>query len=304
MCVRWLTCARTLTRRERAAAFQEHEDGSVYANGEGLAAVPIFSACAAHVRHDVASSFASCHHDGGTYIFRQGDRGDSMYCIGEGRQILSPHYELFPSHCRAYDNTWLFAVRGDVQVVKEPEAEGDEQKVLAVLSAGHCFGEMSLLSSETRSASMRCLGNALVMRLDLDAFTRLTTMYPELRVEMTKVAAERAAFGASKETRKKLSTRGVTPSSAGASTPDATTARRVGVAADQSSISVKSEEAMSQEEATLLVEHASGLDKQLEQAVDAEDFDATRRLTEELEALSPTRKIAAAVVEKAAGNGY
>ena len=36
-------------RMERAAAFQEHEDGTVYANGEGLAAVPIFSACAAHV---------------------------------------------------------------------------------------------------------------------------------------------------------------------------------------------------------------------------------------------------------------
>lgn len=76
-------CTRIRLHRERAAAFQEHEDGSVYANGEGLAAVPIFSACAAHVRHDVASAFASCHYDGGTYIFRQGDRGDSMYCIGE-----------------------------------------------------------------------------------------------------------------------------------------------------------------------------------------------------------------------------
>ncbi len=175
--------------------------------------------------------------------------------------------------------------------------------MLAVLSAGHCFGEMSLLSSETRSASMRCLGSALVMRLDLEAFTRLTTMYPELRVEMTKVAAERAAFGASKETRKKLSARRVTPSSADASPPGATTARRVGVTADQSSISVKPEEAMSQEEAAALVEQASALDKKLEEAVEAEDFDVTRRLTAELEALSPKRKIAAAVVEKAGGNG-
>lgn len=87
----------TLTHRERAAAFQEHEDGSVYANGEGLAAVPIFSACAAHVRHDVASAFSSHTHDGGTYIFRQGDRGDSMYCIGEGwgAPIPSPHASQF-----------------------------------------------------------------------------------------------------------------------------------------------------------------------------------------------------------------
>jgi CRP-like cAMP-binding protein len=191
-----------------------------------------------------------------------------------------------------------------VQVVKEPDAEGEEQKVLAVLSAGHCFGEMSLLSSEVRSASMRCLGNTLVMRLDLEAFTRLTTMYPELEHEMRKVAAERAAFSASKETRKKLSTRRVMSSSSAEASPSgATSARRVSVARDQSSTSVRPAEAMSHEDATALVEQADGLDRQLEQALDAQDFEATRRLTTELEALSPTRKIASAVVEKAAANG-
>ena len=192
-------------------------------------------------------------------------------------------------------------MRGDVQVVKEPEADGEEEKILAVLSAGHCFGEMSLLSSERRSASMRCLSNTLVMRLDLDSFTRLTTMYPELKVEMTKVAAERAAFGASKETRKKLSSRHTLPSSAEAQSPSsATTARRITVARDQSSVSTRSVEPMSQEEAAALVEQADGLDKQLEEAVQSEDFEATRRLTAELELLSPKRKIATALVHKAA----
>lgn len=138
-------------RLERASAFKEHEDGTVTAHGKGLAAVAIFATLDDHVRHDVASAFTTVSIEAGAWIFRQGDVGDAMYLI----------------------------VRGDVQVVKEPSAEGDEEKVLAVLGSGHCFGEMSLLSSDIRSAGMRCLGDCLIMRLDLDAFNRLTVSHTQ-----------------------------------------------------------------------------------------------------------------------------
>ena len=252
-------------RMERAAAFQEHEDGTVMANGEGLAAVPIFSACAAHVRHDVAAAFVCDKIDGGNWIFHQGDTGDAMYCV----------------------------VKGDVAVVKEPTAENEEEKVLAVLSAGHCFGEMSLLSSETRSAGMRCLGDTLVMRLDIDSFTTLTQMYPELRTEMTKVAAERAAFGASKATRQKLSTRSTRAPGAGGAGVAVATPR-----APHATASRPTDPALTTEEAQELLAEAEALEQQLERAVEACDYDTVRRLNEQIEVLSPRRKTAAAVAGK------
>lgn len=117
---------------------------------------------------------------------------------------------------------------------------------------------------------------------------------------MTKVAAERAAFGGSKETRKKLSTRSVSNSTGEASPSGLATAPRVTVAPDQSSLRARrpAEASMSQEEAAAVVERAHGLEKELEEAVESQNFDATRRLTAELETLSPKRKVAAARLQR------
>ena len=245
-------------RLERASAFKEHEDGSVTAHGQGLQSVPIFATLDDHVRHDVATAFTHQAIEAGAWIFRQGAIGDAMYLI----------------------------VRGDVQVVKEPAAEGEEEKVLALLGSGHCFGEMSLLSSEVRSAGMRCLGDCLVMRLDLDAFTRLTRMYPELRTAMTKVAAERAAFSASREQRAKLTSRG------GGIT--------IAAAPVASGAALGPAQAMTAEEARIIVAEADALDVQLEAAVDGQDMDAIRLLTAQREEMTPRRKTAAAVAVRAA----
>ena len=67
---------------------------------------------------------------------------------------------------------------------------------------------MSLLSSDVRSAGMRCQGPALLMRLDIGAFQKLTQQHPTLRASMLAVAAERAAFSTSREQRRRLTSGG------------------------------------------------------------------------------------------------
>ncbi len=74
--------------------------------------------------------------------------------------------------------------RGDVEVLVHLGAEGEEDLVLARLHAGDCFGEMSLLDVQPRSATVRTVSETslLVLRYrellaikvrDPDAFTLL-----------------------------------------------------------------------------------------------------------------------------------
>ena len=77
----------------------------------------------------------------GEIIIRQGDVGDCMYVIQAG----------------------------EVEVVRE---DGDKAVRLAVLGEGDVFGEMALFDRETRSATVRALGEARVLTLDKRTFLR------------------------------------------------------------------------------------------------------------------------------------
>ncbi len=77
----------------------------------------------------------------GEIIIRRGDVGDCMYVIQAG----------------------------EVEVVRE---DGDRAVRLAVLGEGDVFGEMALFDRETRSATVRALGEARVLTLDKRTFLR------------------------------------------------------------------------------------------------------------------------------------
>lgn len=77
----------------------------------------------------------------GETIIRQGDVGDCMYVIQAG----------------------------EVEVVRE---DGDKALRLAVLGEGDVVGEMALFDRETRSATVRALGEARVLTLDKRTFLR------------------------------------------------------------------------------------------------------------------------------------
>jgi NADH dehydrogenase len=102
------------------------------------------------------------HFEPGQEVFRQGDLGDRVYIVLSGR----------------------------AEVVHD---SGGAPRVLATLGRGQYFGEMALLHSTTRNATVRCVEAMDVLSLPKKEFNLLATNLPELRSSFEKTSAERQA---------------------------------------------------------------------------------------------------------------
>jgi CRP-like cAMP-binding protein len=100
-------------------------------------------------------------YDDGEEIVRQGNTGESMYVVQSGR----------------------------VEVVQE--TEGGERQHLAFLEAGNFFGEMSVFEREVRSATVRAVGEARVMKIDKKTLLRRIREDPLLAVNLLKTMSHR-----------------------------------------------------------------------------------------------------------------
>ncbi|MGH7294428.1 MAG: cyclic nucleotide-binding domain-containing protein, partial [Polyangiaceae bacterium] len=98
----------------------------------------------------------------GQEIFRQGDVGDRVYIVLSGR----------------------------AEVVRQ--AEGASQP-LATLGRGEYFGEMALLHSTVRNATVRCVEAMDVVSVPKREFSLLSENLPEVRRGFEKTSAERSA---------------------------------------------------------------------------------------------------------------
>ncbi len=96
----------------------------------------------------------------GEAIIRQGDPADCMYIVQAGQ----------------------------VEVIIE-KPDGDIR--LAVLADGDLFGEMALFSKAPRSATVRALGEARVLRVDKEGFLRRIHEDPSLAFRVLQKMAER-----------------------------------------------------------------------------------------------------------------
>ncbi len=76
---------------------------------------------------------------GGEMLFREGDTGDVMYLIRQGR----------------------------IKIIK---AMGDEEKVLAVLKEGDFFGEMAIIDGSPRSAAAIAVDDVTLLMIDKETF--------------------------------------------------------------------------------------------------------------------------------------
>lgn len=85
----------------------------------------------------------------GETLFEQGDRGDSMYLLLQGRLC-----------------------------VRLRHADGSEM-VLAELEAGAIVGEMALLTGQARTATVSALADTELVRCPREGFERLAAAYPE-----------------------------------------------------------------------------------------------------------------------------
>ena len=101
------------------------------------------------------------HFEPGDIIFEQGDLGDNVYVIEEG----------------------------ECEVLHEQK---NEQKLLATLNRGECFGEMALLSDRTRNATIRARTIMNVSIIPKADFNKLRQSVPVFGGVFTELAERRA----------------------------------------------------------------------------------------------------------------
>lgn len=96
----------------------------------------------------------------GEIIVRQGDEGNCMYVIQDGR----------------------------VEVVR---TQGDDIVRLAVLNQGDFFGEMAIFEKEVRSATVRALERTRVLTVDKRTFLRRIQEDPTLAFRVVEAMSRR-----------------------------------------------------------------------------------------------------------------
>jgi len=85
-----------------------------------------------------------------------------------------------------YGNNMYFISRGTVEIIAP-----DGTTVMTTLTNGEFFGELALLFSQPRTASIRAVDYCDLYTLDKDTFDRVLMQYPEFASHMREVADER-----------------------------------------------------------------------------------------------------------------
>ena len=90
-------------------------------------------------------------------IFEEGEPGDSLFMI----------------------------IKGQVEIIKHIDAEAGTNKILAVLPAGSFFGEMALLTGETRSASAVMRGtDGKLIKIERNDFMNFMSSTPKVASQL------------------------------------------------------------------------------------------------------------------------
>ena len=82
-----------------------------------------------------------------------------------------------------------FIQSGTVEVVRSDDGK---ERVLARLSSGQYFGEMALLDSQPRNATVRTLTASKLVQLGRENFLALLRVMPASREDILKTVQERA----------------------------------------------------------------------------------------------------------------
>ncbi len=136
-----------------------------------LKEIPILSQVAWNDLHDLLPEIKIMQYQPGTVIIKKGQRGRHFFVI---------------SH-------------GEVEVV-QPFKEGVET-IVGRLKTGECFGEMSLLTGEPVSATIRACVASSILAIDRATFRRLLEKTPAMGAMFTKLLSQRL-----KSTNQRMST--------------------------------------------------------------------------------------------------
>jgi CRP-like cAMP-binding protein len=122
-----------------------------------------------HLPAEQIEQILPCIHDrqlkAGEVLFRAGDPGDALYIVG----------------------------RGKVEVLTDDPRDAQiSGSAIAVLGQGHAFGEMSLLSGEPRTATIRAVEDTDLLKIDKGDFERLVATDPLLADAVKRISHRRA----------------------------------------------------------------------------------------------------------------
>lgn len=142
------------SREEQPVRTPDHVDAAAMQ----LGGIDLFATLTPATRHELARVSADHLFAAGETIVRQGDTGSSMFVV----------------------------LRGRVAVVLEPS--GQE---VATLTTGGFFGEMSMLTGDPRTASVRAVDDVQVLEVAADEIGRLAQATPGLLEHISTVVAAR-----------------------------------------------------------------------------------------------------------------
>jgi CRP-like cAMP-binding protein len=130
-----------------------------------LDALELFAPLAPEQRERLSGAAVQLHFDHGEELVREGEAGDSLFLVAAG----------------------------EVRVTRAPEGDDAQPLLLATLGAGDCFGEMSLLTGEPRSATVTAEGGCEVLRLDQAAMAPILAADPAVAEALSLLLADREA---------------------------------------------------------------------------------------------------------------
>lgn len=101
--------------------------------------------------------------------------------------IINSQIKTYPADtvlCRedAVEHTFYMILEGDFEVTKI--INNNEKRLLKTLKAGDFFGEMALIHNAPRAATVRSLGNVVVLELDREGFDRVLKRSPSVAMAM------------------------------------------------------------------------------------------------------------------------
>ncbi len=133
---------------------------TLHLNRRIIQKVPLFAGASDAFVRELVSGLRPVVFTPGDFIIRRGEVGEEMFFINRGKvEVLGPK----------------------------------ERAVVATLSDGDFFGELALLSSRPRNASIRALDYCELYSLDKLTFDRVLDAFPEFRAHINVVAEERLA---------------------------------------------------------------------------------------------------------------
>lgn len=148
---------------DRAKVEVSVDNGKAVVDAQALRALPILEQADDNFLASLAEQFQVETANAGDEIIKEGDAGDKIYLIAEGK----------------------------VDVSKLGKRNNKVQ--LAVLGSGNYFGEEALVADSSRSASVRAVSACIFLTLSDGEFQKLLDELPAMRDAITAIIEQRAA---------------------------------------------------------------------------------------------------------------